>query len=108
MCRVGEDRGQEPPGYLVEDTEQETGQDCPDRPHKVAAVGPDVDQTEDERGDHETELLLESPAKEGLLAYPGEESHQHEAGPVGAVHQAWGELLGYLAQNRQETIREEA
>jgi len=67
-----------------------------------------MDQPEDERGDHEAEFLLDRPAKKGLLAYPGEESQQHEAAPVDAVHEARGELLGYLAQNRQETICEEA
>jgi hypothetical protein len=98
---VGEDRGEEPAGHLVEAAEQKTRKDGPDGPRQVAAVGTDVDQPEEEGGDHEAKLLLDRTTKEGLLAHPGEDGHKREAAAAGAVHEARGELLGYLPQNRE-------
>src|SRR5215207_9448800 len=67
---VGEDRGEQPAGEVVEPTEQETGQDGPESPEQVAPVGPDVHEPEEQRGDHDTELLLHRAAKKRLLPTP--------------------------------------
>ena len=108
MRRVGEDRGEQPAGDLVEGAQRKTGQEGPRRPHQVAAVGPDVDRPKDERGDHEAKLLLDRAAKERLLADSGEYRDQHEVAAAGAVHEARGELLGYLPQNREQTVSQKA
>jgi hypothetical protein len=104
---VGEYRGEKPPADDVEDAEQESGGDSPERPHQVAPVRTDVHDPEQDRGRHEAELLLDRAPEEDLLADAGEEGDQEQAAAAGAVDEARRELLGYRPQGGQEPVGEQ-
>jgi hypothetical protein len=105
---VGERRGEESPADVVEDAEQESGGDSPERPHQVAHVGPDVQDPEEHGGRHKAELLLHRASEEDLLANTREQGEQEQAAAAGAVHDARRELLGYRAQRGHDTVGEKA
>src|SRR5215208_3847931 len=103
---VGEDRGDPPAREVVEPTQRETGQDGPESPAQVAPVGPDVHEPEEQRGDHDTELLLHRAAKKRLLPHPREDGDKDQASTICAVHEVRGEFPSYLPQRGQETVSE--
>src|SRR5215212_10011127 len=106
VCGVGEDRGEQPAGEVVEPTEEEAGEDCPESPEQVAPVGADVHEPEEERGDHDTKLLLHRAAEKRLLPHPREDRDEDQTSKICAVHETRGELPGYLPQRGQETVSE--